>query len=163
MRRVCLPAATLAALAAGCAGALGASSPAHGDASAALSGARTAVETAAIRGLLGQRAVDFSFDATSGTCPPGQSNGNYCVGASGKLIFILELRPHGGAQLQAARSQVSLASGSAISVDAKLSHRALAALRRARRHHRSVRATLSAEAIISASAYYTATGSVTLR
>jgi hypothetical protein len=145
---------------AGAAGALASASPARSDATAAAASATATLRSGTVAGLLRAGRLSFTFAPAGGTCPPGQSDGNYCVGASGTVLFTLTLDPRGGKPVRAAKARVEVGSAPSVAIAAKLDKSAIAALRSVARHGKSLRATVSAEAVLSATSYYTATGSV---
>ena len=135
-------------------------SPAHSDATAALSAAKTDVRTAGLSGLLSTKAVSFTFSSVAGTCPPGTSDASYCLGASGKISFVVVLSTPGRKAVQAISTHAKIKGGSAVSVSATIDRSGLALLRYAKKHHRRVGAALSTEAVLSITAYDTASAKV---
>jgi hypothetical protein len=140
-----------------------ATSPARADASAALAGAKANLSAGAVAGLLAGKRIVFTFPSSAGTCPPGTSDAAYCLGATGTLSFTLVLSAAGTDHVNAASTHAHIKPASTISVSATLSHSALALLRRAHKHDSSLKASLSAEATLSATSFYTAHTTVTIR
>jgi hypothetical protein len=140
-----------------------ASSPAHSDATAALSAAKTVVGKAAISGLLNSKRVAFAFASSAGTCPPGTSDASYCLGGSGNLTFSVVLSTAGQSTVDAVSDKTHFAANSTISVNGKISRAGLALLRYAKSHKATAKVSFSSEAVISSSSYSTATGSLKIK
>jgi hypothetical protein len=144
------------------AGSQAAVSPAQSDATGALSAATTALKADTVVGLLQGKTLRFAFTSATGTCPPGTSDGSYCVGASGTLSFELTLRMRGHRPVQATSTSVHFVGDSAVVVTATIDAAGIRTLRAAIRRGTTLPATMAAEAIISSRSFYTATGRTTL-